>query len=129
MRALPRCLVALALALAPVPAACGAAQHAGPVVIDCLAANRAPIEALILSFAPLIAGDHPDWSTVEQQAIAAGELVGGCALAEVVQAYLAPPPGRMAPAPAPGLAARGALEDFRSKHAGGAAFHTRAGDL
>lgn len=113
---------------------CVPAQNAGRAVVDCIATDRTRIDALIVSFAPLLVGEQPNWSSIEQQAIAAGETIGGCALAEVVQQFLAPPasavlPTRAAPNAESGLAARAALEDFRTKHAAGATFHSRLGNL
>ena len=115
--------------LACLSLACPAAEHAGKIVIDCVNAERSRIESLIASFAPVLAGERPDWGSIEAQAIAAGQTIGGCALAETVQAYLTPPVGRAAPSGDSGRAARGALEDFRVRHAANATFHTGAGDL
>jgi len=120
-------LASLALALCGV--SCAPVKHAGQVVVDCITADQVEIKSLILSFLPMFVGGAPDWTAIEGQAIAAGEAVGGCALAELVQEYLAPPPGRAAPAPAVGQLARTALEDFRVHHAGGAVFRSRMGDL
>ena len=110
-------------------AGCVPAKHAGKAIIDCITADRARIEALIASFQPVLAGDRPDWGSIEAQAVTAGQAIGGCALAETVQAYLAPPVGRRAPSGDSGRSARGALEDFRAVHAGGATFRTSVGNL
>ncbi len=124
----PGVLIA-ALVLVTCGVSCGPAKVASQAVIDCVAADRAQITAVMLSFTPLISGDAPDWLGVENRAIAAGETIGGCALAELVQGFLAPPVGRAAPAASNGNLARAALEDFRTQHAGGATFHTPVGDL
>jgi hypothetical protein len=130
MRTLAPVLAVLVLAFsAP---ACGPAAPiiatGGQIVVDCVSQNRDQIEALVGAFWNAIT-NGASWSTVEQQAIANGETLGGCAFAEVVQKFLAPPPGRAAPPAAEGQAARRALEDFRTKHARGATFHTPAGNL
>jgi len=101
---------------------------AGAIAVDCIVADQAQIGQLAESFVNAIfAGGS--WSRVEQEAIAAGKTVGGCALAEAVEKYLAPPRGRAAPDPEHGLLARRALEHYRSTQAGGATFHTQLGDL
>jgi hypothetical protein len=75
-------------------------------------------------------GGSIDWTCVEQLAITDGEVIGGCALVQLV--------GTLQPAKAtsttiaatalPDPAARAVLEDFRAKVAGGATFHTASGD-
>lgn len=97
-------------------------------IVDCVNAQRPSIDSLITSFWPKDGG-APDWSKIESVAIDAGITIGGCALAEFVQAYLAPPPGRMAPDDANGVRARDALERYRNKHANNAVFRTADGDL
>lgn len=98
-------------------------------VIDCINENHDAKDKLEAELMPLIVGVKPDWSAVGDKALDAGVKVGGCVLAELVQRYLAPPAGRMAPAVDEGHAARDALEQFRAKHASGATFRTAAGDL
>ncbi len=102
------------------------ATNGGSEVIDCTKADLPQIEALLASLAPLLQGDSPDWVAIEDKAIAAGKVIGGCAIAELVQQYLG---GKQAVPAKAGWGARDALEDFRLKHAGGATFHTAAGDL
>lgn len=100
----------------------------GAIIVDCISQDRDQIVALGAALWNAVM-HGASWSEVEKQAIANGETIGGCALAETVQKYLAPPPGRAAPDPDSGRAARAALEDFRGKHARGATFKTPAGDL
>lgn len=105
---------------------CQAAKDAGQAVIDCTKADTAQIEALVLSFAPLLTASSPDWAMVEVKAEAAGETIGGCALAKVVQEYMT---SKTVKTTATTWSAHDALEKFRSKVAGGATFHTTQGDL
>jgi len=100
----------------------------GAVVIDCLQQDQAKLVEIVGSLWAVFSGGG-SWTDVEAQAIAAGKSLGGCALVEVVQKYLAPPRGRAAPPADQGQAARAALEDFRTKQAGGATFKTAAGML
>ena len=109
-------------------------KHAGPIVeegahaiIDCAKQNQDDIGAVISGLRPLLDGDRPDWGRMYDDAKAAGASIGGCALAELVQRYLAPAPGRMAPAPELGHAARDTLERFRAAVANGASFRTADG--
>ncbi len=120
-------LLAVGLSMQP---ACGtpAVVTGGAVVIDCLKQDQTSLIGLVGSLWAAFASSG-SWTDVEAQAIAAGKDLGGCALAEVVQHYLAPPRGRAAPPADKGQAARAALEDFRTAHAGGATFKTSAGML
>lgn len=121
-------LASLLLAALASTLGCGAPKAAGHAVIDCLAADRAKISALILDLATKNKPDGTrDWAAIESEAIAAGIEIGGCALAEFVESYLTPSQG--VKAPADGLAARQTLEDFRARHAGGATFKTKSGAL
>lgn len=123
-------LVAVALGAGVLQPACGtpAVVTGGAVVIDCLAQDQAQLMELVGSLWAVFTSSG-SWKDVENSAIAAGKDLGGCALAEVVQHYLAPPKGRAAPAGEQGRAARAALEDFRTTQANGATFHTAAGNL
>lgn len=98
-------------------------------VIDCLTVDSAAKTRLKNELTPIVFGEMPDWDVVTGKAIEAGAEVGGCVIAELVQHYLAPAPGRMAPAVDKGHEAREALETFRAKHARGATFRTADGDL
>ena len=120
-------VVSLATGMQP---ACGtpAVVTGGAVVIDCLAQDQAQLVNLVGSLWAVFTSSG-SWKDVETSAITAGKDLGGCALAEVVQHYLAPPKGRAAPAGDQGRAARAALEDFRATQANGATFHTAAGNL
>lgn len=103
--------------------ACTGIKSASSAIIDCTKANQASIEALILEFRSLLQGNAPDWSAVEARAIAAGETIGGCALAELVTGEAKPAGLRSADQ------GRATLEDFRARAAGGATFRTARGDL
>lgn len=101
---------------------------AGGIVIDCVSSDDAKISTLVSKLWQAIANGG-SWTAVEQQAIASGQAIGGCALAEVVQRYLAPPVGKAAPDPENGRQARAVLEHFRATYARGATWHTTSGDL
>lgn len=103
---------------------CDGLKSAGAAVIDCTKANQPAIEALILEFRPLLQGDAPNWSAVESKAIAAGEVIGGCALVQVVTEVS----GKRS-ALAASNAGKATLEDFRAKYANGATFRTAGGDM
>lgn len=103
--------------------ACTGVEKAGTAIVDCTKANQASIEALILEFRSLLAGQAPDWAAVEARAISAGETIGGCALAELISGSARPATARSVD---PG---RATLEDFRARVAGGATFRTARGDL
>lgn len=121
--------IILALALIPFLSACpghGPGPVIGETIIDCLAADRDKIDALLAEFKPLLTTGEMDWSVVYQRAKHAGKSIGGCFLAELVQYYLG---GKMAPATGDGWVARQTLEDFRVKEAGNATFRTAYGDL
>lgn len=100
---------------------------AGPIV-DCVNSDSARIKSLLDSFWPS-GGGAPDWSKIEAGAIDAGISIGGCAIASFVQKYLAPPPGTAVPPPELANAARDTLERYRAKHANGAGFRFKDGDL
>lgn len=121
-------LVALAL-----PACPGNGPGPGPViadsVIDCLGKERPKIDALLFELSPLVFLSSPDWAAVYQRAKLAGAEVGGCVIAELVQRYLSPVPGRTAPRGDASWAAHQALEEFRAVEAGGATFRTAYGNL
>jgi hypothetical protein len=107
--------------------ACAPVKNAGTVVIDCTKASAAQTAALLDQLKPLLSGERVDWAEVEGKAIEAGETIGGCVLAELVQGYLG---GVKATPVGESWTARNALEDFRTHHANGATFHTQKyGDL
>jgi len=124
----PAFLSSLLLLTAASPLDCGPVKTAGNAVIDCVAADRTKIDALIVDLATKTKPDGTrDWAAIESEAITAGIEVGGCALAEFVQSYLRPSQG--VKAPSDGLAARQTLEHFRTSQAGGATFKTKSGAL
>ena len=101
-----------------------------PAVIDCTKQAAPQLLATIATLkqdCPSATGfGGLDWACVETKAISAGKVIGGCALAELVQQYLSDTkltaePGSWAP--------RDALEHFRHDAAGNATFHTASGDL
>jgi hypothetical protein len=109
--------------------ASGVAGAGGHALIDCGKADPAILADALSDLASLLAGQSPDWNAIEQQAELHGEKIGGCAIAELVQRYLAPEPGRSAPAPESGRAASAALERFRASVAHGATFRVGGSDL
>ena len=98
----------------------------GQAVIDCLGADQAQLINLATELRPLMFGDKPDWSGLYNKAKQNGKLLGGCVLSELVQDYLS---AKTATPVDSTWAARGVLEQFRTEVAGGATFHTKAGDL
>jgi hypothetical protein len=97
-------------------------------IVDCVNADQARIKSLLDSFWPS-SGAKPDFGKIEAAAIDAGVSIGGCAIAAFVQKYLAPPMGTAVPPPGLANAARDTLERFRGKHANGALFRFKDGDL
>lgn len=75
----------------------GVKDVAATAVIDCAELNQDAIAAVVLEFRTLLQGSLPDWPAVGERALRAGRLVGGCALARIVDelvlpgAALAPP--------------------------------------
>lgn len=115
------------LALGSLGASCPNPPPVKPALIDCTIQNQDRIADLLAEFRPLISGDAPDWGAVYQRAKQAGRVIGGCALAELVQGYLgnkaAPPPQ------VDSWNAYGTLERFRRDEADDATFRTSIGDL
>ncbi len=104
---------------------CGPARNVKTAVIDCTRASQPAIAALVAEFAPLLALAAPDWQAIERKAIAAGVVIGGCALVAVVTRTAAPHPAAgVLPERDPG---RDTLEHFRVTIAGGAQFLTAEG--
>lgn len=136
-------LALLTFGTAAMIASCGAAQRAGHDVIDCTGGSAPGVAVNIFDTmrawaAPKEQGGCADattfdWNCIESKAFSKGIVTGGCALAEFVQSYLAPAYGRAAPGIEGGVdqaaRARSTLEHFRATAAGGATFHTGAGDL
>jgi hypothetical protein len=105
----------------------------GPVVpvatiIDCLQQDQGKLGSLAAELLPLITGSSPDWATFYAKAKAAGVSIGGCVAADLINRYLAPPPGNAAPSPEAGQAARSTMEKLRTDF-GGATFKTSQGTL
>ena len=125
-----RVLLALALVFASSCKDCGKGPI-GPavnVVIDCLMQDQGKIGSLSAELLPLISGASPDWATFYQKAKDAGVSIGGCVAADLINRYLAPPPGNAAPSPEAGQAARATMDKLRADF-GGATFKTSQGTL
>jgi hypothetical protein len=100
--------------------ACGPVKSAGAAVLDCAKLDVDKIAAIAEAAAGevaayLVAGKKPDWDKIIGDAEHEGLAIGLCAVAPIVNKYLAPPPGRAAPAPEDGIAARTALERMRAQ--------------
>ena len=122
-------IIRIALVLGLSGASCK--PYVGPVthvVIDCLAQDQSKLESLALELLPFLAGESPNWAAFKEKAIGAGVNIGGCVAADLLQKYLAPPPGNAAPSPENGLAARATMEEIRGSF-NGSAFKTKAGTL
>lgn len=93
------------------------------MVYDCAReAGREDINTLITQLAPLVLLQAPDWDAVYEAGVAAGATTGGCAIAEIVQAFLS---NRSSPpTPTDGHKARDTLEKFRHEHANDGVFET-----
>lgn len=98
----------------------------GKIVVDCLAQNQDKLAELAAALLPLIAAG--DWTTFYQKAKDAGPSIGGCVAAELINKYLAPPPGNAAPTPEQGQAARATMDKLRADF-NGATFKTAQGEL
>jgi hypothetical protein len=98
----------------------------GKIVVDCLVQDKAKMEALAAELLPLIATG--DWTTFYQKAKDAGVSIGGCVAAELINRYLAPPPGNAAPTPQQGQAARATMDKLRADF-NNATFKTSQGEL
>lgn len=68
--------------------ACSAAKNVGTIVIDCAKADAAETSKLLDALKPLLSGQPISWSSIESTAFAAGETIGGCVLAELVESHL-----------------------------------------
>jgi hypothetical protein len=121
-------MVVLALATSCKDCSTGPVGPIAHVVIDCLSQDQSRIGSLASELLPLITGLNPDWATFEQKAKDAGISIGGCVAADLINRYLAPPPGNAAPSPENGQAARAAMDRIRATF-DGARFKTRQGEL
>lgn len=113
-------------------ASCGPGkQPVGPVVIngiiDCTVDSGGQIAELIKAFRPKD-GHGVNWSDVYEKAKAAGESVGGCALAIFIQDYMTSSTYASTEGYG-GADATATLERFRTEVAHGATFHTAKADL
>lgn len=72
-----------------------------------------------------------DWACVESDLVGEGKVIGGCALVKLVLGSSPAPTtaARTTAAATPMDPGRAALEDFRTRVAEGATYHTSAGDL
>lgn len=127
---------ALLIILGTACTACpGTAPTGGSVtnaVVDCAHGGidvQDKIDGLIAEMAKFLVGGSPDWTHVEALAVIGGIQVGGCALAQVVDDWITKKSLHDGDAVAQTRLARSTLEDYRTKHAGGASFRTAHGDL
>jgi hypothetical protein len=128
LKYLPALISAFTLVTAAGATGCGSPRNPGNAVIDCLAADHARIDALIAELGTRTRPDGTrDWSAIETDAISAGVVIGGCALAELIEAFLKPAPQLQTTGE--GTQARQTFEHFRSTQAGNATFKTRLGTL
>ena len=97
-------------------------------IIDCLQQDQGKLGSLAAELLPLITGGSPDWATFYQKAKDAGVSIGGCVAADLINRYLAPPPGNAAPSPEAGKLARETMDKLRADF-GGASFKTSQGTL
>lgn len=118
--------VALSIAFAGCPCKKTDPVVVGKIVVDCLVQNRADMDALKAELLPLITSG--DWTAFYAKAKAAGVNIGGCVAAELINRYLAPPPGNAAPTPEQGQAARATMDKLRADF-NGATFKTDQGEL
>lgn len=137
-------LVVLGLAGAGALTACTAAKAeatAGKTaIVDCVHADQAPIEAMLVQLGAdavtYALHGAVDWGALEAEAESAGIVVGGCAFAQVVHGKTAAAPATapatavsaLATPPAAPDPALAALERLRAAH-GGVRWSTAAGVL
>lgn len=114
------------LAAALFATACSPTHTATQIVVDCTVDNADKIDKLVDEFKTLLRGQSPDWGAVTTAAVAAGQAIGGCALAKAVQWYTST---SLAPGARDALDARAVFEAYRLKHARGVTFRTAFGDL
>lgn len=127
-------VLAIAVLLSGSQVSCGPITNVTNAVIDCARLDVGKIESLAGQLAQslaayVLAGRPVDWAALESQAESVGSDIGACALGPVVNAFLAPPPGRAAPSPEQGQAARAAFERARLKAGGGPVKTLHAGVL
>lgn len=122
---LDKFLLALSLALVGCPCKTDPAPIA-KIVIDCIAQDRAKLDALGAELQPLIVAGN--WPAFEAKANGGGAEIGGCIAAELINRYLAPPPGNAAPSPEAGQSAKASMERIRATFKG-ATFKTDQGVL
>ena len=90
-----------------------------PVTHDEVACSQLPPADLdyVVTLVATLASMIPDWGAIQARAIQEGVARGGCAIAALVNRYLAPPKGIAVPPPEESIKARDALEAVR-KHFG-----------
>jgi hypothetical protein len=126
-KSLPAFVSAFTLVTAAGAIGCGSPRNPGNAVIDCLAADHTRIDALIAELGTRTKPDGTrDWSAIESDAISAGVVIGGCALAEFIETLLTPAQHVQT---SDDTQARQTFEHFRSTQAGNATFKTRLGTL
>jgi hypothetical protein len=125
-----------ATSLTACAAASSAASSAKAAIVDCVHADQAPIEALLVQLGAdavtFALRGAVDWSALEAEAETQGVVVGGCAFSQFAHGKPSSTPGvavsALSTPPAPPDPAAAALERFRAAH-GGVKWQTGAGVL
>lgn len=103
--------------LASVAIACGPTPNIKDVIVECAQGDQDLVRDFAAELLPLLNLDAPDWRAIESAAVAHGVQIGGCALAELVNAWLSRP--RATPQT---QAAADALENVRRAFGGNIAW-------
>ena len=119
-------IIALSIAFAGCPCKKEPIVPIAKIIVDCIAQDRAKLDALGAELQPLLVAN--DWPAFEAKANGGGLEIGGCIAAELINRYLAPPPGNAAPPATQGQAARATMERLRTGWKG-ATFKTSQGTL
>lgn len=130
-------ILSCAVAGVLVTQACSGSKSPGAAVIDCTGGNAPGIVTNVLATLEQWNKPEPDgcrtatgwnWGCVEHAAIAKGEQIGGCAIAELVNSFLQAQGPKATPV-AEGWRAREALEQARAHWGGNVVWRTAKGEL